>query len=315
MSFARKTGGCDRSDRPLEGITYMLLGIAAFSATDGLSKWMVMAAPALEIVAVRNSFTLLLILPAVVRAGGLSALATRRGWAHVTRAGLSIVSLLTFFEALRDLPLATCIAIGFASPLFMTVASVLLLREHVGPHRWAAIGAGFVGVVIIAWPDSGGFVSWPAALMLLSSLCFALAMINVRWLARTESDVAMLVYQNVGMLAAGIVGLPFVWQPLSGVDLVVIAGMAVSLAVGQVFTIRAFRAAPVGVVAPFEYTELLWTALIGYVVWNELPTTHVWAGAALVIASGLYIIWREAVAARRALAVGPSASAVASPQV
>ncbi len=94
-----------------------------------------------------------------------------------------------------------------------------------------------------------------------------------------------------------------------------IAGMAVSLAVGQVFTIRAFRAAPVGVVAPFEYTELLWTALIGYVVWNELPTTHVWAGAALVIASGLYIIWREAVAARRALAVGPSASAVASPQV
>jgi len=313
MSFAANAGDSQRHERPLEGITYMLLGIAAFSATDGLSKWMVMAAPVFEIVAIRNSFTLLLILPAVIRAGGLSALATRRGWAHATRAGLSIVALLTFFEALRYLPLATCIAIGFASPLFMTVASVLLLREHVGPHRWTAIAAGFVGVVIIAWPDGGGFISWPAALMLLSSLCFALGMISVRWLARTESDVAMLVYQNAGMLTAGAIGLPFVWQPPTAVDLAVIGAMAVSLAIGQVFTIRAFRAASVGVVAPFEYTELLWTALIGYVVWNELPTAHVWAGAAVVVASGLYIIWREAVAARRRLPLSQSAAAVASP--
>ncbi len=303
------------SDRPLRGITYMLLGIGAFSATDALSKWMVAAAPALEIVAIRNTFTLLLILPAVVRAGGLPALATRRPWAHVARAGCSIVSLLTFFEALRYLPLATCIAIGFASPLFMTAGSVLLLGEHVGIHRWAAIGVGFVGVVITAWPDGGGFISWPAALMLLSSFCFALSMLNVRWLARTESDVAMMVYQNVGMLTAGLIGLPFVWRPPAATDLVVIAGMAATLAVGQVFTIRAFRSAPVGVVAPFEYTELLWAAIIGYLVWNELPGPHVWAGAAIVVVSGLYIIWREAAVARRNAIRDAAASAVASPQV
>lgn len=301
------------SDHPLRGITYMLLGIGAFSLTDGLAKWIVATAPILQIVAIRNGFTLLLILPAVFRAGGLRALATRRGWAHVTRAVLSVGALLTFFEALRYLPLATCIAIGFAAPLFMTVASVVMLREHVGVHRWAAIGVGFVGVLIIAWPDAGGFISWPAALMLLSSLCFALAMTSVRWLARTESDVAMLFYQNTGMLAAGLAGLPFVWQAPTAVDIGVMAAMAVTLAIGQVFTIRAFRAAPVGVVAPFEYTELLWTALIGYFVWHELPDPHVWAGAGIVVLSGLYIIWREALAARRRAATTLPVPAVLSP--
>lgn len=289
----------------------MLLGIGAFSLTDALAKWMVGAAPILEIVAIRNSFTLLLILPAVVRAGGVRALKTRRGWGHAGRAVLSVGALLTFFEALRYLPLATCIAIGFAAPLFMTLSSVVLLREHVGPHRWAAIALGFVGVLIISWPDSGGFISWPALLMVISSLCFALAMTSVRWLSRTESDVAMLVYQNAGMLTAGVVGLPFVWQPLGAIEIGGIAAMAVTLAVGQVFTIRAFREAPVGVVAPFEYTELLWAALIGYIVWNELPDAHVWAGAMVVVVSGIYIIWREALAARQRIALAVSASAMA----
>lgn len=188
MSFPPDVG---LSDRPLRGITFMVLGIAAFSVMDGLSKWLVMVAPIFEIMVLRNSLTLLLVVPMVARAGGVRALGTRRGWAHATRAGLSVVALLTFFEALRHLPLATCIAIGFAAPLFMTAASVVLLRERVGIHRWAAIVVGFLGVLVIAWPESG-VISWPAALMIVSSLCFALSMITVRWLARTEGDAAML---------------------------------------------------------------------------------------------------------------------------
>jgi drug/metabolite transporter (DMT)-like permease len=288
----------------------MVLGVTAFSATDGLSKWMVMAAPILEIVAIRNALVLLLILPALRRAGGVRALATRRGWAHALRAALSIGALLTFFAALRELPLATSIAISFASPLFMTVASVVLLGERVGWHRWLAVSVGFVGVLVIAWPRTGGMISWPAALMVLSSLFFALSMITVRWLARTESDIAMLFYQNVGMMLAGVAGLPFVWLTPSPVDLSVIAGMAVTLVIGQVFMIRAFRAAPVAVVAPFEYLELLWASLIGYVVWNEEPAAHVWIGAAVVIVSGLYITWREA-RIRRSAAAPQSAAASA----
>ncbi len=290
----------------------MILGVTAFSATDGLSKWMVMAAPILEIVAIRNALVLLMILPSLGRAGGVRALATRRGGAHALRALLSIGALLTFFGALRELPLATSIAISFASPLFMTVASVLLLGERVGWHRWLAVVAGFAGVVVIAWPGAAGMISWPAALMLLSSLFFALSMITVRWLARTETDIAMLFYQNAGMMLAGVVGLPFVWQMPTPMDLGVIAAMAVTLVVGQVFMIRAFRAAPVAVVAPFEYLELLWASLIGYVVWSEEPAAHVWIGAAIVVASGLYITWREARASRLAAAPQAAAGAVAS---
>jgi drug/metabolite transporter (DMT)-like permease len=300
------------NEHPVRGITYMLLGVTAFSATDGLSKWMVMAAPILEIVAIRNTMTLLMILPAVGHAGGLKALATRRGGAHALRAALSIGALLTFFTALRELPLATSIAITFVSPLFMTVASVVLLGERVGWHRWGAVVVGFAGVLVIAWPRAGGMISWPAAVMLLSSLFFALSMTTVRWLARTETDVAMLFYQNAGMMPAGVAGLPFVWRAPRAVDLAVIAGMAATLVIGQVFMIRAFRAAPVAVVAPFEYVELLWASLIGYVVWSELPASHVWIGAAIVVASGLYVMWREARASRRTATPRPVAAAVAS---
>ncbi len=311
MSFSRPGG---LVDRPLRGIAYMLLGIAAFSATDGLSKWMVMAAPIPQIVVLRNAFTLALILPVVARSGGLRVLATRRPWAHATRAALSVGSLVTFFEALRYLPLATCIAIGFVSPLFMTASSVVLLGERVDRHRWLAIAIGFAGVLIVAWPDAGGFATLAAGLMVVSSLCFALAMIAVRWLARTESEAAMLVYQNSGMLLAGLIGLPFVWTPPVMTDLAVIAAMAVTLVVGQVFTIRAFRSASVGVVAPFEYTELVWASIIGYVVWKETPAPHVWAGASIIVLSGLYMIWREAWAGRRAAmsAASPAPSAPAS---
>jgi drug/metabolite transporter (DMT)-like permease len=285
--------------------------VTAFSATDGLSKWIVMAAPIFEIVAIRNALVLLMIMPMVGRAGGVRALATRRGWAHVLRAATSIGALLTFFAALRELPLATSIAITFASPLFMTVASVLLLGERVGWHRWLAVVAGFAGVLVIAWPGADGMISWAAALMVLSSLFFALSMTTVRWLARTETDVAMLFYQNTGMMLAGVAGLPFVWQTPDVIELGVIAAMAVTLIIGQVFMIRAFRAAPVAVVAPFEYLELLWASLIGYVVWNEEPAAHVWVGAAIVVASGLYMTWREA-RARRNAPQSAAASAMAS---
>jgi drug/metabolite transporter (DMT)-like permease len=286
------------ADRPLRGILYMLAGIAFFGATDGLSKWMVMALPVLQIVALRNACVLGLVIPAVIRAGGLKALATRRPWGHAARAVSSVVALTSFFEALRHLPLATCIAIGFCSPLFMTVASVVLLREHVGAHRWAAIAVGFAGVMVIAWPDAETMASWAAVLMVVSSLFFALSMTTVRWLARTESDVSMLFYQNAGMMLPGLIALPLVWQTPTDVDLLGIAAMAVTLAGGQILMIRAFRAAPVAVVAPFEYTELLWAALIGYIVWNEMPAPHVWTGAGIVVLSGLYMIWRETRAAR-----------------
>jgi len=287
-------------DNPLRGIGYAVLAIILYSFLDGTAKWLVAVAPILQIVAIRSVFVLVALSPAVVRAGGVRALATTRPWGHLARIGTSFFALLMFFESLRHLPLATCIAISFAAPLFMTAASVVLLRERVGIHRWSAVGIGFVGVLIIARPDGEGLYSWPALLVVASSLCFALSQICVRWLAATETDLRILVSQNLGLLVLSSVALPFVWQPIPWTTLAGIAAMAVFLILGQLFTVKAFRSAPVGVVAPFQYTELLWATLIGAALGDPWPEFHVWIGAAIVVASGLYMLWRETLVRRQA---------------
>jgi drug/metabolite transporter (DMT)-like permease len=290
------------TDNPLRGIAYALLGILAFSFLDGTAKWLVTVAPILQIVAIRSVFVLLALTPGILTAGGpVKALATARPWAHAARIVTSFAALLMFFEALRHLPLATCIAISFAAPLFMTAASVVLLREPVGAHRWAAVCVGFLGVLIIARPDEGGLYSWPALLAITSSLFFALSQITVRWLAATETDLRILVSQNLGLLVLSSAALPFVWQPLPWTIVAGIALMAGFLIFGQLFTVKAFRAAPVGAVAPFQYTELIWATLIGAALGDPWPENHVWIGAVVVVASGLYMIWHEA-QRRRAVA-------------
>jgi drug/metabolite transporter (DMT)-like permease len=237
---------------------------------------------------------LCLLLPWVMRSGGWSALRTRRPWAHGVRGLFAVCSMLAFFESLRLLPLATVIAISFAAPMFMTLLSVPLLKERVGVHRWGALLAGFLGVSLIVGPQAlDGDLGLGAWLALLASLFYAASMTCVRWLSPTESDLSMMVWQNLTMGLAGAVGLLFVPLEVAPGMWPIIALMAVLVLLGQRFTFRALRLAPVGVVAPFHYSELLWAALFGWVFWHEWPGAHVWWGALLVVGAGLYTLWRE----------------------
>jgi drug/metabolite transporter (DMT)-like permease len=238
---------------------------------------------------------LLLVLPWVARAGGLAALRTRRPLAHLMRGILSVCSLITFFESLRLLPLATVVAICFAAPLFMTLMSVVLLREQVGWQRWTALAAGFAGVSVIIGPQAmDGELGRGAWMALAAALFYAASTTSVRWLAATESDLSMIVSQNLCMLVAGLVGLAFVPLEPPGVRMgLVIFASAALLLLGQRMTFRALRLAPVGAVAPFHYTELVWATLFGWLFWREWPAAHVWWGAALVVGAGLYAIWQE----------------------
>lgn len=291
-----------RSNRPLAGIAWMLGGMFMLSVMDTLSKHAVEHLSTPVLVAIRSAMVLLLVLPWVARAGGLAALRTRRPLAHLVRGSLSVCSLLAFFESLRLLPLATVVAICFAAPLFMTLMSVALLREHVGWRRWAALLAGFAGVSVIIGPEAlDGELGRGAWLALTAALFYAASTTTVRWLAATESDLSMIVSQNLCMLAAGLVGLAFVpWAgPDARLGLVILASAALLL-LGQRMTFRALRLAPVGAVAPFHYTELLWAALFGWLFWREWPAAHVWWGAALVVGAGLYSIWHERRSARPA---------------
>ncbi|HEX2112774.1 MAG TPA: DMT family transporter [Alphaproteobacteria bacterium] len=283
-------------DRPLVGIGWILAAGLVLSVMDGLIKWSVGAFPVAQVVFVRSAFVLLFLGVALARTG-FRAVRTKRPLGHLVRVIFTLAAILTFFESVRLLPLATVIAIGFGAPLFMTALSVAILRERVGIHRWAAIAVGFTGVLVITRPGPEG-ISWPALLALISSMLFAAHLVTARYLARTETDAALMFWQNLGVfLVTGLLA-PFAWSPLSAADLAGIATMAALLLIGQFCTVRAFRTAPVGAVAPFQYVELIWAAAIGYVFWQEVPPANVWFGAAIVVGAGLYAIWSERARAR-----------------
>ena len=283
-----------RADHPLQGMAWMVAGVFLLSVMDALSKHAVSQLSIPVLIAARSAMVLALLLPWVLRSGGWSALRTRRPGAHLLRGLLAVCSMLAFFESLHLLPLATVIAISFAAPLFMTLLSVPLLNERVGVHRWGALLAGFVGVSLIVGPQAmDGELGWGAGLALVASFFYAASMTCVRWLSPTESDLAMLVWQNLTMGLAGAVGLLFVPLEVRPGMWPIIALMAVLVFLGQRCTFRALRLAPVGVVAPFHYCELLFAALFGWVFWQEWPGSHVWWGALFVVGAGLYTLWRE----------------------
>lgn len=283
-----------RADHPLQGIAWMVAGVFLLSVMDALSKHAVSQLSIPVLIAARSAMVMVLLVPWVLRSGGWSALRTRRPVAHGVRGLLAVCSMLAFFESLRLLPLATVIAISFAAPLFMTLLSVPLLKERVGVHRWGALTAGFFGVSLIVGPQAlDGDLGLGAWLALLASLFYAASMACVRWLSPTESDLSMLVWQNLTMGLAGAVGLLFVPLEVAPGMWHIIALMAILVLLGQRCTFRALRLAPVGVVAPFHYSELLWAALFGWVFWQEWPGVHVWWGTLLVVGAGLYTLWRE----------------------
>jgi drug/metabolite transporter (DMT)-like permease len=295
-----------RSDRPLAGIAYMSAGVLVMSVMDAIAKFMVGHLTSLQIMGIRSTIVFVLLVGYLAATRRLGTLRTRRPGAHLLRGLAAAGSMWCFFESLRALPLATAIAICFAAPLLMTAYSVVLMREKVGVHRWTAVAVGFAGVGVIIGPDAAdGLVSTGALLALGAASLYALGMTMVRWLSPTESDMTMIVMQCLVQMAVGLAGmalLPGTLGPMPDEVWIGIVAMSAFLILGQFLSYRAFRLAPVGAIAPFNYTELVWAAIIGWFVWSEWPADNVWWGAAIVVAAGLYVIWRERVRAQRLVA-------------
>ncbi len=285
-------------DRPLAGIAFMIAAFVTVAVGDALTKAVIVAVPVAQFLVLRSASVLILLVPFFMRAGGLAVFRTERLGLHLLRCLLNGASLLLFYAALRRLELATLFAIGFVGPLLMTALSVPILGERVGPHRWAAIAIGFVGAIVIVDPGTAGFQ--PAALIAMcGTALWATSMVLVRKMSATESDASLLAYINTSLLLLGVVGAPFVWGPVTLDQAGFVLMLAVTLVVGQWLMLRAFRLAPIGVVAPFQYTGIVWATLIGWAFWKEFPAPNVWFGAAILIASGLYVMWRERVRARQ----------------
>ncbi len=190
------------------------------------------------------------------------------------------------------MPLADAVAISFMSPLVVTALSVPLLGERVGIHRWSAVIIGFGGVLVIVNPSRGMFTPG-VSVAICGAIASALSMITIRQLNRSDPPLAIVFYFTLFATMFTALPLPFVWVTPSGSDLGLLVLMGLTGGVGQYFMTRAYGLAPAAVISPFTYSGLLWATLLGWFLWSDVPKPQVFAGAAIVIASGLYILYRE----------------------
>ncbi len=281
-----------QGENTARGILAIVLAVFFFSAADTLAKWLGhQGYPPVQIVFCRYLFGLI---PAaiLVKKFGIDALHTQHPYQHALRAFLIFSALFFYFWGLKLMPIAEAIAVAFTAPLFITVLSVPLLREHVGIRRWCAVGIGFIGALIVLQPGTEAFK--PEALLIVTSaFLFSLAMILTRRMSRTETNVSMFTYTTTG---AGLISAMFVgaaWEPLQTEHIVHFVILGFTGGTAAYLIIIAFRNASAAVIAPYEYTALIWTSLSGWIIWNEKPGLAVWIGASVIIASSLYITRRE----------------------
>ena len=294
-------------------VAYLLLGVAGGLGLDLCAKGLLADYSLEQFVFLRSFVGLGIFLLLARQFGGFRSLFTRRWPWHVLRMLLACGAMFGFFYGLARMPLVDALTLGFTAPLMVTALSVPMLGEHVGWRRWTAVSIGFVGVLIILRPGSGEFS--PAAMaVLFAAFCYASLAITARKLAGTESSYALSVYAVVGplLISAGLVGKGS-WQApdANGWLLFLLAGSCSVIA--WIGIIGGYRRAAPALLAPFEYTALVGGAVAGYLIWDEIPDRWVVIGATIIIASGLFVVYREvgnALSTRylRALTAGAAAA-------
>ncbi|MGV8923304.1 MAG: DMT family transporter [Thermomonas sp.] len=273
----------------------MLAAVLMFALMDAGLKTLSAHYPPLQVATLRGWSSLPLVLAWVLLTTGLRPLLRIRWGLHVLRGVLGIVMMGSFVYALKRLPLSTAYSIFFVAPLLITALSVPILGEKVGPRRWTAIAVGLLGVLTVLRPTDAGVLTWAGLAVLVAALAYAVSAITVRVLARTDSNQAM-VFWMLAMLAlgSGVLAWPG-WVSLRMQDAWIIAGVGIAGSLGQYTITEAFRRGEASLIAPLEYTALVWGVALDLALWGVLPDAVTWLGAAIIIASGLYLLRRERV--------------------
>jgi drug/metabolite transporter (DMT)-like permease len=285
---------------PAAAIFLMLATMAVFVATDSTAKYLVRTYPVLEVTWARFVFHLPVVLVLIAQQRRVSVLRTQRLGLQLGRAGCQLASTTLFFLAVAFLPLATAIAIGFVQPLLVTILSVPLLGEKVGPRRWAAVGVGFLGALVIVRP--GPTMHWAVLLPLGMAFFSALYQVATRRVATLDNAAASLFYNAVAGALALSVAAPFVWQAPDAKGWVLLVLVGVGGGFGHLLLISAFARASASLLAPFTYTQLVWATVLGFLVFGDLPDQWTLLGAVIIVGSGLYVFARERAQARAAQA-------------
>jgi drug/metabolite transporter (DMT)-like permease len=284
----------------------MLLAGLMFAFMDAAMKWIATSYSPFQVAALRSLAALPPVLLWILVRGRSRTLFNVHWPLHLFRGLLGVGVMVGFVYGVARMPLSTAYAIVFVAPLMVTALAVPLLGEKVGPRRWVAITVGLLGVLVVLRPGVTGVGTLAGMVLLLSALCYAVAAITVRKLALRDSPEAMVFWFLVllSVFAGAIAALD--WQPVQRGHVWVVAAIGLTGAMGQIAITHAFRLGEASQIAPLEYAGLIWVVLLDLAIWQVLPDGPTWVGAAIIVASGLYLIRREGVAAAAARPPGES---------
>ena len=279
-------------DSAAKAISFLMFGIVAGVGLDLLGKWLLADYSLPQFILLRSLFGGAILFALVGRFGGIKALATQRlGW-HLLRSLLATGAMFGFFYGISQIPLVDALTIGFTAPLMATALSVPLLGERVGWRRWAAVVVGFIGVVIVLRPGAG-LVSFAALAVIAAAFFYACLAITARHLTNTENTFALSMYVLIGPLIISGFMTPARWIPPEPGEWILFAAAGLFSALGWLGIVGAYRRAAPAVLAPFEYTALIWGGLAGYLIWDEVPDGPVLLGGMIIVVSGLFVVYRE----------------------
>lgn len=279
------------------GILTICVGVAFLVLNDAIAKLLTERYDPVQIIFLRNLIAVPMIASVVLLLRGSHALRTRHLGLHALRGLLMLLGAYLYFTSLRFLPLAEATALIFSAPIFITALSVPLLGEAVGLRRWGAVILGFIGVLIVVQPGAAGF--HPASLLPVgAAFLYSLFMVSARWVGPSEGLwTTMLFVVLFPMLYAAPFAL-WVWTEVQVEDLWLFVAIAIFGSLGITLIGQAFRLAPAAVVAPFDYTALVWATAFGWLIWGDLLGLWTIVGALIIVASGIIIVLREAAQSR-----------------
>lgn len=274
------------------GILATLFGLLCLTLNDTFGKLLSEGYDSWQIVLARSVLGMAPLLVLIRQQGGAASLRVRSPMLHAVRAICAVGAAYCFYEGLRQLPLTECLAITFAGPICTTALSGPILKERVGARRWAVVMVGFVGVLLVLRPGTSMFepeALWPLA----ATFAYSLMMVLTRVLARTDSNVAILFWSSLGLALAALPFTMSVWVTPAHTDWIHFLLLGLSGTAATYFLTVGYRHAPAAVVAPMDYTSLLWGLGLGWMLWREVPDPAIWPGVAVLIGAGLYLIRSE----------------------
>ncbi|MCX7057731.1 MAG: DMT family transporter [Proteobacteria bacterium] len=271
----------------------MLIAVGFFSVMDAGLKHLSTEYPTMEIVALRSAASIPFLLASIAWAGAWGRLRITNPWLYVGRAAIGVLMLSSFIYSVSEQALTDSYAIFMSAPLMVAVASRIVLGERIPARRWVAIVVGLLGVIVALKPSAAHMISLGGMAAFISAVCYAVGVLLIRLMSRTDSAYAMVLWYMVIICIASLALAAPHWQPVPSSHWPWIVFVGLTGAIAQYLLTVAFRLAPASKVAPFEYTAMVWGLLLDYFVFAISPLPRVLIGGAIVVVGGLYLIWDE----------------------